>query len=173
MWTAIKSALSIGLTAVAPLASAVLEAFKILWISICSAALWCGRQACKAPAWTAVLIGVVVLVWWLSGGIGYRRGHIQGETDGKAVVTADLNHCHTNVGRLEAALSDQSAKIAAMGKQSEALKADATAKVAKAQAEAAALRVRLAALLAAKPAGKTECERAASARRQIEGDLGL
>lgn len=165
IWTAIKMA-------VAPWLSAVLEALKILWGSICAAAGWCLRQAVAAPAWTAVLAGVVILAWWWSGGVGYRSGYDQGTTDGKAAITADLNQCRTNKKTLEAALKDQNTKIAALGKQGEAIKAAAAAKVAKAQAEAAALWARLAALLAAKPAGKDECERAVSARRQIEGDLG-
>jgi hypothetical protein len=171
IWTIVKAVFSSGLSFVAPWAAAILQALKVLWASICSAALWCGRQAVAAPAWTSVLMAAVILAWWLSGTIGDHHGYSRGMTDGKSVQTANLNECHNNVGLLEVSLADQNAKIKALSVQGDALRADAAAKVAKVQAENEALRARMAALLAAKPTGKTECERAASARRQIEGDL--
>jgi len=167
MWTIITSAFSSGLSFLAPVASAVLAALKVIWGWIIVAAGWIWRQAVAAPAWTAVLLGIVLLAYWWSGSVGYSRG----VTDGMATAAANLNQCHTNVSHLESALKDQNAKIAVLGKQGDTLKADAAAKASKAQADITALQRRLAALLVAKPVGKTEAERAAAARRQIEEDL--
>lgn len=167
MWTAIKTALGAGLSFLSP----VLGVLQTAWSWVCAAAAWCVRQAAAAPAWTAVLVGVVVAAWWLSGERGYSRGHAQGYTDGKAIVMVDLRLCQTNEGKLGSALQVQNAQIAALGKQGAAQRAAAAAAVAQAQAEAQALRKRLAALLASPPAGKNECERAISARRQIEEDM--
>ena len=138
--------------------------------AVAATASWCLRQAMAAPAWTGVLATVAFIAWAWSGNIGYGRGHALGLTDGQSIGAADLNQCHGNVGRLESAIKDRNAEILALGKQGEALRADLKAMGAKHQAETEALRARLAALAASKPAGKNECERAASARAQILED---
>lgn len=138
--------------------------------AVTSAASWCLRQAIAAPAWTGILAAVVVVAWIVSGSTGDGRGDARGYTRGVGVGARALETCHGNVGQLESAIKDRNAEIIDLGKQGDALRADLKSLGAKHQTETETLRARLAALAASKPAGKTECERAASARAQIIED---
>jgi hypothetical protein len=82
----------------------------------------------------------------------------------------DNSTLKTNQAALKAAIKDRNAQITALNKQSEALRANIKVLSARYQDDTKTLQSRLAALAAAKPSGATECERAKSARKQIEDD---
>jgi len=146
-----------------------------------TAASWCLRQIMDCPAWTGVLVALAVVAWCWSGNVGYGRGDTAGYAHGMAAglaadaakikdVQGRLDTCRTSNTTLETAIKDRNGQILALSAQGAALKAESADKVAKAQDEMKALRTRLAALTAAKPAGKDECARAISARAQIIED---
>lgn len=157
--------------AMAPVAKSIVEFIAMAARAALKGLTWCLRQAIAQPWWAAAVIAVGVSAWCGSGVIWHGRGYDSGKVDGRAEVQADLDRSRESVNSLETAIKERNAKILALSKQGEALKAESAANVAQATAETKALRRRLAALVAAKPTGATECERAVSARQQIEEDM--
>lgn len=63
-----------------PAAAWIIAIAGAVWRIVTAAFVWSWRQAVAAPAWTAVLLGVALLAWFLSG----QRGYDHGKTDCRA-----------------------------------------------------------------------------------------
>jgi hypothetical protein len=131
-----------------------------LLVAVVAVLALCGVIFTPVAIYQAFEINGYQILWWGAPGL---KAKLKTATD-------SLGQCHGNVSGLETAVANQNTKILALGKQGDALRASLVAAIAKNQTEREALLARLAVLAAAKPAGKTECERAVSARAQIIED---
>lgn len=145
-----------------------------------------GQKLVAPLALAGCLVLGIIVVWILVFiyGVPFFGGGLKANLEGQITALTDrienpttgyvakLATAESNEIKLLDALDQQTAKIAMISADSERQKSETAQKLATAAAATAEANRRLAAFMAARPAGDTVLERAEGARKQILEDMG-